>query len=225
MDMYFMTLKEFLKHFIKLVNNEDVLAYQYVLVSNTLKSDSSMDNVCKMSILYPTARTVSGWLSDRDEEDFIERYYDELNEYRPSIVTILECAMSGDIDTIFINGVEEDKKIPYMGVIANYIYTEFGVPVYDFKAIRKGKEDFIKWNQEKVFKKVHDEFKALNAKIDLEKLSNHERNKILKTMKTKRLRKEVRFIGFSKQTVNDMNRKDLIETLNEYYGDEAYEPY
>ncbi len=218
MDMYFMTLKEFLKHFIKLVNNKDVLTYQYVLISNTLKSDNSMENVSKISSLYPSSRIISDYLCEHDEESFVERYYEELHGNRPAIVALLDCIMSQDIDTVIINGVDEDKRIPYMDVIANYIYTEFGVPVYNFKSIRKGKEDFQKWSQEKAFKTVHEEFKSYTKNIDLDRLTNHERNQLLKTMSTKKLRKEVLALGMSKQTTKEMSRKDLIETLNESYG-------
>ena len=213
-----MTLKEFLKHFIKLVNNEDVLTYQYVLISNTLKSDGSRENVFKMNPLYPSARTISQWLAERDEEEFVERYYNELNENRPAIVALLDCVLSQNIDTVFITGVEESQKIPYMDVIANYIYTEFGVPVYSFKELRKHKDSFMKWDQDKARKRVRKICKRYKEELDLELLSNHERNAHLKTLSKKELRKAVLEIGMSKKTVNEMSRKELIDVLNDFYG-------
>lgn len=213
-----MTLKEFLKHFIKLVNNEDVLSYQYVLISNSLKSDGSKENVCKFNALYPSPRTVSQWLSEHDEEEFVERYYAEVDECRTTLIATLDCALSQNIDVIFITGVEEARKIPYMDVIASYIYTEFGVPVYNFKNLRTGKEDWVEWDQDEARERIHKLCKRLKDDIDLDRLNNHDRNEHLKTLNKKELRKAVLEIGMSKKTTKEMSRKELIETLNDYYG-------
>lgn len=219
MELYFMDLKEFVNHFVEMMDYEDVLHYQYVLISSTLRSNNSRENVTKMSALYPSHRLVSDWLCDHLEDDFVERYYEELSDSKVSVAVLLECVLSEEIDTVFINAPGEDKRVPYMEIFASYVQNEFGVPVYNFKRIRKGLDDFVEWDKKAA---LHDVKKFLNYYreefIDMDDMSTHQRNEYIKTLRKKELRKELIKLGYPKKEVRTMSKGEVIHLIKDYYG-------
>ena len=105
-----------------------------------------------------------------------------------------------------------------MEVLSAFIYNEFGVPVYDFKKLRQGKEEFIKWDEKSVTEKVHKAVvKYRKNAVKIGDMTNHQRNEYLKTLTKKELKRELKKIGYPKSDVNEMGRGEIIHLLNKYY--------
>lgn len=162
MDLYYMNTEEFLKHFIHDIGIDDALRCQYVIVSETLKSNKTMDNIARYNELYPTSASLSSWFNSRSDdnykEEFADRYSEELSQNRFLLAVIIQLMLNEKCDIIFINGPQEDSRIPYMAVLAAWVEEEFGIPMYSYRDLRKGKEKYRKVKDLKKIRKKIDKY-------------------------------------------------------------------
>lgn len=209
--IYHMSTKTFVQDFINRIDTEDVLRYQYVIVSSGVKADKSLENVMKMSMLMPADRICSDFMNGSlDEEAFFTEYYSQL------VNDSVNLAMCGFIveesikhgDVIIIYGPNENEQIPYMKVIEDLFINEFGHPIYDFLDLISGKIAVQKVNEEKCLKKA----KKIIAKSKTDSFNNMNsisRHEYISELGKKELRKLLRkndipYDGLSKSEMRDV---------------------
>lgn len=218
MGVYYMDTKEFLTHFVSDMGIDNVLNYQYVIISNTLKTNQSLDNITRYNELYPTASTVNLFLSLETQDDpetygeFIDAYWDELDESKYIIGVILKYMFTEKTEVIFINSPTEARRIPYMEALAAYIEQIFGVPVYNYKKLRKGECKFVEWDMNKIKKEVLAYVSASqreNADMMIWAKKDKDRETIINDLSKKDVKKLFRRIKESLDLKEDMGSDDL----------------
>ena len=211
-----MSTKTFINDFITTVDTEDVLRYQYVVISSGVKADKSLENVMKMSMLMPPDRTCSDYMNSDDEEAFFTDYYEYLlSDKTYSVMCALmikESAESGDV--IIIYGPNENNQIPYMKVLEDFFMNEFGYPLCDFAKLIRGKIEEPKFDEKRCLKKANKIIKR--SKEDALKSdcsTPDQRWKYISGLSKKELRKLVKKTGFTCDGLSKSDMKDILYTM------------
>lgn len=211
--IYHMSTKTFVQDFITRIDTEDVLRYQYVVISSGVKADKSLENVVKMSMLMPADRICSDYMNGSlDEEAFFTEYYSQL------IGDSVSLAMCGFIveesikrgDVIIIYGPNENGQIPYMKVIEDLFMNEFGHPIYDFLDVICGKIVTQNVNEKKCLKrakKIIDKSKTDSFNNSMNLVARHE---YISGLGKKELRKLLRKNDIP---YDDLSKSDMMDIL------------
>ena len=149
--MLYMDSKVFKNEFLVNEKDNDILKYQYVIISNRIhKRRSSMRNIISYTLLYPSG-SVMGQVDVRDMED---AYYEQLDECITSIAILVNGCIEEDMDIIFICTHQEMKwELKYLQLLAEYIYERLGYPVYDYTLYANNAHRRLKYNKKSVKKK------------------------------------------------------------------------
>lgn len=204
-----------MKHFINDVDLNDVLGYQYVIISNSLKSTGNAQNILKMNDLYPSARIISDYMMSNDGEEFFSAYYDELNDDISSIAFLIDFAVRNPIDVIILAGPSENSRVPYLSTIADFCFNEFRYPVYDYKKLRKKKESYIDVNIVKVKRATSKVLaKAYKESQDISRMGYNQRQDFLSKASRKKLTSILKKFGISKKEAKLMTKSEIREIIN-----------
>ena len=112
---------------------------------------------------------------------------------------------------------KKEGKIKFLDYLANYIYMEFGYPVYEYKKYASGALPLRKYDKEKVIKKCNKLLKRAkeeNYKKQLQTVNGRKQiSKSIKKMKKKELIKELDKKGLY---VEGMDKTEMIEMLRTF---------
>ena len=189
--MVWLTSKVFQNVFLKEEKDSDILKAQYVIVSTRIRKREEQDNIISaQSILYPNASVCSALTDD----DLRERYLNQLMGCKPFLATLIKGSIEEKYNIVFIC-THKERKLKYLQYLSEFIYIEFGFPLYEYKSYADGSIRLIKYNKDKVLKKC---------------------NKILEKAKNDHYMKEIKTKEGRKRVVKDfkkMKKSELIDIL------------
>ena len=214
--IYHMSTKTFINDFITMVDTEDVLRYQYVVISSGVKADKSLENVMKMSMLMPPDRVCSDYMNSQNEEAFFTDYYEYLLSDKTYSVMcalmITESVETGDV--IIMYGPNENKQIPYMNVIEDFFMNEFGYPLCDFAKLLHGKIEEPKFDEKKCLKRAKKVIEqSKEAALESGCSTPTQRWEYISGLGKKELRKLVKKVGFTYDGLSKSDMKDILYTM------------
>ena len=212
--MFHMTSKVFQDIFLTNEKDQDILDAQYVLVSSRIRRrNANVENIISAySMLFPSPNVCSAL----DDETLKEEYYDQLAGAKTFIATLIKGSIEEGYNIIFIC-TKKEGKIKFLDYLANYIYMEFGYPVYEYKKYASGALPLRKYDKEKVIKKCNKLLKRAkeeNYKNQLQTVNGRKQiSKSIKKMKKKELIKELDKKGLY---VEGMDKTEMIEMLRTF---------
>lgn len=214
--MLYMDSKVFKNEFLVNEKDNDILKYQYVIISNRIhKRGSSMRNIISYtSLLYPSG-SVMGHVDVRDMED---AYYEQLDECITSIAILVNGCIEEDMDIIFICTHQEMKwELKYLQLLAEYIYERLGYPVYDYTLYANNAHRKLKYDKNSVkkkCKKIIEKDKKRMIKKNMESEQGQAANlKMFSKLDKKAMKKELKSRGLY---VKGMSKSEMIDTYDVY---------
>ena len=148
--VFYMDSKGFQDHYLNNEEDQDILAAQYVLVSQRIMvHDTKRDNILVAnSMFYPSSTAFSQYTG----RDFRKEYYKQVSRNSVWVAMMLTAVLEKGYNVIFLCAKTE-RKLGYLEILAEYIYSEFDYPVYDYLAYMVGVEKLIKYDKDAVLKK------------------------------------------------------------------------
>ena len=146
-----MNSKEFFKLFLKHEDDKDILKCQYVLVSYRIRSGNTRKNIVTYNGLYPNDNVIT---NGYDYDTFEELYVEQLKHMKSVFAILIKGAIKNNFNIIFMCSKKE-SKMKYLDILADYIYTEFDYPVYNYSDFVNYKVEVVKYNKKKVLKKCN----------------------------------------------------------------------
>jgi len=180
--LYYMNSKTFNKVFLNHESDKDILNCQYVLISYRIRSGNNRSNVVTYNSLYPQSNIM---LAD-NEIIFRELYYDQLRSLKSIISVLIKGSIDKKYNIIFMCSKNEDK-VGYLKILADFIYEEFGYPVYNYSDYIECRCELIDYDKDKVLRKCKkylkkDKYKSMSDDKLIKMIRNHphKMEKILK---------------------------------------------
>ena len=207
--MVWMTSKDLQNVFLKNERDKDILNAQYVICSLRIRKREEQDNIISaQSILFPAPDVCSALT----EEDMRERYMNQLMPAKAFLATLIKGSIEEKYNIIFLC-TKNEGKMKFLRYLSEFMYIEFGYPVYEYKKYANGSIALIKYNKKKVLKKCDkllDDAKRKQYLID--RTTEAGRKRILKDykkMKKSDLKKNLKkrnlyYKGMSKSEMIDM---------------------
>lgn len=208
--MFWMDSKVFQNVFLDNEKDQDILKAQYVLISTRIRKRESQENIITANaILFPDPMVCTA-LTD---VDFRDRYLTQCEKNKAFIATLIKGSIDEGYNIIFICTPKENK-MKYLRYLSDYVYLEFGYPIYEYKLYSSGALPLRSYKKDKILKKCD---KILNkAKSDnyqREILTEDGRKRIVKdfkTMKKSDLKKNLKKRNLYQ---DGMSKKDMIEMM------------
>lgn len=220
--IYHMSTKTFMKDFITNVDMDDVLDYQYVIISSGIKADRSKENVTKMTDLFPSNRIASDYLNSGNDEELFMAYYEQLDDINCRVYCafmIKESIENGDV--IILYGPNENKRVPYMKAFEDFMLNEFEYPVYNFKDFLKGECEEIDVDEKMCLKKANRIIeKSKSRALDPHVSTTQQRRKYISELSKKELKKLIRKSGADDLGGSKSDMKDMLYSIYQCQKDD-----
>lgn len=218
MSIWYMNGKTFLKKMIKNEKPDSVLRARYVVISTRIRvANRNRKKAILAKSLFPEARILAD-LGPICGEDTSERQYrNQLKEQKGYLAVLIKSAILKNQTFVFMCSETEWKVLgdkPFLKILAEFIYDEFGYPIYDYNKYKNGKDVKIPYNKNEVLKKCkkvikHDRINYLNRCMK----TKEGRRKMLKDMSTSEMRQLLdNFDIYSK----DMTKKEMKTLLKDH---------
>lgn len=211
--MFWMDSKVFQNVFLVNERDQDILKAQYVLVSTRIRKRDHKDNIISAnSILFPNAHVCSALTDD----DFHDRYMTQCNSSKPFIATLIKGSIEEGYNIIFLC-TKKENKMKYLQYLSDFIFLEFGYPVYEYKLYSSGASQLRSYKKDKILKKCNKILKeAKDTNYQKEILTEDGRKRIIKdfkSMKKSELRKNLEKRNLYQE---GMSKKDMIEMMETF---------
>lgn len=222
MSMYILNSRTFFETFLK-EKPDKILKAQYVIVSSRIRKSKKYDNIISGSnILYPDQNILShtyksSKMSDLcdDDDEFKNSYINQLKESRAFLATLIKGSIEEQYKIIFICSRNEWKNFKYLQILAEFIWDEFGYPVYDYKKIKNRSQTIIAFNTEEVIRHCNKVLKKASDKKIKEMSSTVDgRIKMVKQMSKDEMKEKLKAMHLY---TGNMSKSEMIEMLELFF--------
>ena len=203
----------FFNTYLELENPKDILDAQYYCVSlHIRRNDTSVNNVvCDMAMLYPN----NSVLCKGTELEMKYAYEDQLKEDEPRslIARFINLSMNKNYNIVLMCTKKEWKHLKYLRWLAEFVYCDFGYPIYQYQYFVDGGDLFL-YDKKKVNKYIQKIIKESDRKsYEINSKSKLGRRRLMQeyqSLKKKELEKILKEKGMYSK---DMTKADMLETL------------
>lgn len=208
--MFWMDSKDFQNVFLDNEDDQDILDAQYVLVSTRIRKKGNPKNIISaQAMLFPNPNVCSA-LTD---EDFHDRYMDQCSNCNPFISTLIKGSIEEKYNIIFLC-TKKENKMKYLSYLSDYVFLEFGYPIYNYKLYASGALPLRKYNKDKVLRKCNKILKeSKNKHYQNEMRSTEGRKRIIKDFKSMKKSELKKILKKRNLYQDDMSKKDMIEMM------------
>lgn len=217
--MFYMTSKVFQDIFLNNEKDEDILEAQYVLSTSKIRKRNMKkwpNIISAYNILFPDSKVCLAYTDD----EVRSRYFDQLAENEGFLATLIKGSIKDDFNIIFLT-THKERKLKYMKYLSEYIYIEFGYPVYEYSKYASGASPLLKYDKNKVLKKCNHILENAKKNDFMKKVNNSSGRKAImdeyKKMPKKKLIKILKKRGLY---TPGMDKEDILETLETFLGNE-----
>lgn len=214
--MFYMTSKTLQNTFLQNEDDKDILKAKYVLATTRIRKRNMKkwtNIISAKNVIFPDSEVCMA-LTD---EDLRYRYFKQLERNEAFLATLIKGSIKDGYNIIFICTPNEAKSLKFLRYLSEYVYMEFGYPVYEYKDYASGAIALIKYNKEKVLKKCEALLDDAKRRDYLFKVNSPQgREMIIKDYK-KMKKKELKKILKSKNLYQPgMDKEDMIDTLEAF---------
>lgn len=186
------------------------LKAQYVIVSSTIRRNRKYEkNVVAAPNLYPEQQLLLDYDNYKDE-NYRDGYFEKLSERenKTLLATFIKYSIEEKATIIFLCGHKE-KKYRYLNYIKDFIESEFGYKVYDYK--KTGLVKDTKNNDEYALKKCEQVIKyAKDSEMARMMRTESGRKQYAKSLKKSELKKKLKASGLY---YKGMDKSEMIESF------------
>lgn len=217
--MFYMTSKVFQDVFLTNETDKDILEAQYVLSTSKIRKRSMKkwpNIISAYNILFPDVHVCMA----NTDEDVRSRYFEQLSENEGFLATLIKGSIKDELNIIFLT-THQERKLKYMKFLSEYVYIEFGYPVYEYSKYASGASPLLKYDKKKVMKKC--DFILKKAKEEnLLNMVNSEtgRMNIMDEYKMMPKKKLIKILKKRDLYIDGMDKDDMLETLETFLGNE-----
>lgn len=205
-----MDSKEFLDDFVKEFNYKK---YNFLLVSQDIKTKKTYDNVYAIPSLIPPPNVIAKLINSGKASDYEKKYVQYLSAPKQdALITVLvKLAVVENSNVVLLCSKDEDKYC-YLDILANYIESIYGAKVYSYKKYKKNpkKCDSAGDRKKKIVKVLRKKMKNIDTSAE-PTVDKSELKDRLGQLKTKEL------ISFAKdkglKLKKDMSKKEMIKKI------------
>lgn len=192
-----MTSKDFQNEFLKNERDKDILNAQYVICSLRIRKREEQENIISaQSILFPGPDVCSALTN----KEMRERYFNQLMANKAFLATLIKASIEEKYNIVFLC-TKNEGKMKFLRYLSEFVYLEFGYPVYEYKKYADGSIALLKYNRKKVLKRCND------------LLETAKQNQYLKDIQTEAGRKRI-LKGYKKMKKSEL--KKILKGRNLY---------
>ena len=210
--IFWMNSNVFQNDFLTNEEDDDILKAHYVIASARIRinRDEKVENIISAkAMLFPDAYVCSGVTDD----EFRSRYFEQCDKNKAFLSTLIKGSIEEGFNIIIMCTFKE-RKLKYLKYLSEYIFMEFGYPVYEYKEYSSGKYELISCNKDKVLKKCNKALKEAKEKRKERLLESENGRKALakdyKSMSKKKLKKILKDRNLYTE---NMSKSEMIDTL------------
>lgn len=200
-----MSSKEFLNKFIK---EEDYRKFNFLLISEDIKTDKKYKNVFSIPTLIPPPNIISVFVNEGYSDRYIKKYIDYLRipKVEALLTVMVKLAVVENSNVIMLCSKSEDE-FKYLDIIGKYIKTVYGIKTYTYKKYKSNPTlcETVK-DKKKVIKILEKKEKNIDDNVD-PSVNLHEMQRKLKSLSKKELR------GFCKHHSIECKKDDSKEKI------------
>lgn len=207
--MFWMNSKTFQDDFLSNERDKDILNAQYVLVSTRIrKGDGKYKNIIAASTtLYPN----NSALMKLTEDDIRTEYFDQLDENRGLLATLILGSIEKKYNIIFLC-TKNESKLKYLKYLSEYVFMEFDYPIYDYKKYSYNKIGIIEIDKDEVIQKCKKILKQIkkerNEELESTKMGRMKLANEFKSLSKKEMKKELMKRDLY---IDNMSKKEMVE--------------
>lgn len=194
--IYYMNSRVFFREYLNLEKNWKILDTYYIVVSMRIARPSNSRNEMIQTatpMLYPCAEVMM-----KDNLDEMKTaYLRQLKSSMRYFAVIIKGSIKKHYDFVFLSTRNEEKVVPYLKWIAEFIMDTFGYPVFSYHKLFTGKEHLIEYDEEAVLKKCKE---VLDKKKESKDISEWSKATLRKNLKKRGV-----------YTSKDCTKEELLE--------------
>lgn len=202
---------EFLEKFI---HQEDVLDYQYLLLSTDIQTTKEFKNVMEYPVLIPGGAILEFFLC-KEMKQFKHEYKNFLmrDEIRAFITVMMKSVVMNGFKLVLLCS-EEENEYKFIKLIRKFIEEEYDFPTYTYKKYCKAREndDFKEIKDlPGIVKQIDKEVKRIEKlKIQIGEEDKYEKAmKALDKMSKKDMKEFCKQKGYKKKKYQDLDKEEL----------------
>lgn len=204
----------------KFITKYDYRRYNFLLISENVKSNGQHKNVYSIPSLIPPPNIISTFITEGYGKTYANNYIDYISTPRvESMITIAVKLATMDKSNVIFLCSKDEEECKYMHLISQYIQTTYKVPTFTFEQYNKNPKK-CEMASEKINKKT---IKILEKKISAIKNVEKEAKKSVKNFKEyvkkldkddlKALSKQLHITDYKKYSTKKL-RKKVIEAYS-----------
>jgi len=177
-----MNSKEFLDDFLK---NFNYKKYNFLLVSQDIKTEKKYDNVYATPSLIPPPNVVSELLGSGNASKYEKKYVNYLSNPKvESLITVLVKLATVENSNVVLLCSKDEDEYGYLDILGDYITAIYGAKVFSYKKYKKNpkKCNSVGDNKKKIIKVLKKKLNDIDtdAEATIDKSEIKERLKQLK---------------------------------------------
>ena len=202
--------ESFIYHMIDYFTREELISLQYLIISASIRNQGTIDNVSRVSDLYPSSDLLSDYIQLEDKKVLYKAFYKELKQIQNIVyASIIMPIIMHHHNIVLICNEREDI---YIDVLCDFLKKEFNMSTVDLNRLfKEGETDIFSIDRDSVKNKSVE----LNRMVVRDKIRSYEqseggREKLLKMMSKEDKLKKLKELGIK---VNESDKKDIDELL------------
>lgn len=206
---------EFLEKFIY---QEDLMDYQYLLLSTDIQTTKEFTNVMEFPRLIPDGFILEYFMS-KEMKQYKHEYYNFLmrDEIRAFITVMMKSVIDNGFKLVLLCS-EEENEYKFIKMIRKFIEQEYNFPTYNYKKYCKARKD-DNFKEIKDLEGIKKQIKKEIERIEKLKINVGEEDKVDKAMKAldkmskKELKKFCEKKGYKKKKYENLDKDGLKEFI------------
>lgn len=200
--------------FFDFVDRYDHREFNFILVSQDIKTIGKYNTVYQMNSLIPPSNVISEFVSNGYSKKYRKKYKKYLSREQVEVIlaTIVKLATIEDTNVVLLCSDNEDMY-KYLDLIGEFLEDEYKCKVCSYKKFRKRRKETDVCNDKKVIipilEKKLEQFQVGFAEDDV--LGKKEQKRMLKDMKRKELL--AMCASYNIKVDTDTDKKTLIKKI------------
>lgn len=217
--IYRIDVQHFLTHAIDHFTRDELMHFQYAIISAKVRNGNRAPNAAKISQLYPSPEIVSAYAEYKDKAILEKMYMDELMPPKGSDVS--NDTVANRMYETFVNPLLHHHDIvilcdkeenDYIDVICKYLKKQFEIEVIDLNELfTKGRTGAIYIDRDEIWDRAVDVRRASYTMVCKSLESSHDgKLKLLGMMTKKQKLEKLKELGIS---VSGVDKNDIDKLL------------
>lgn len=211
-----MTSDTFLDKFIK---DNDYKKFNFLLVSENIKTDKKYKNVYVLNSLIPPPNVISEFIQNGISDRYVKKYADYLQTANPTTMIVVAVKLAViENSNVVLMCTKDEAEYGYLDILCDYIENVYDIPVCTYKKYKKNPDKYDLKDKKKKVSKI------LNKQLELAKESHYTNKSYVDKGALKQKLKELskkELISVCKENSikvdKDMSKKDIIKIIIDCY--------